>query len=94
LLVSVKAEIDALVEVDGRAKTGATLFEIFAAACGAKANANEIDDSSGSFGEFVRALLLSCMRAQQRAGARPFTPQHNSPSARTANSRPSRHVNN
>ena len=68
LLESVKAEIDALVDVDGGAKTAATLFETFAAACVAKANANEIDDSSGSFGEFVRSLLLSCMRAQQRAG--------------------------
>lgn len=68
LLESVKAEIDALVEVDGGAKTAATLYETFAAACVAKADANEVDDSSGSFGEFVRSLLLSCMRAQQRAG--------------------------
>ena len=41
------------------------LMEIFMAACYEKAE--EIDDSSGSFGEFVEALFCSWVSARQKA---------------------------
>ncbi len=44
---------------------GIGLIETFIAACYEKAD--EIDDSSGSFGDFVEALFCSWVNARQRA---------------------------
>lgn len=46
-----------------------TLYETFLAACHAKAE--ELDDSSGSFGSFVGDLYCGWIKARQTAGANP-----------------------
>jgi hypothetical protein len=45
------------------------LYETFLAACHLKAE--EVDDSSGSFGQFVAALFCGWIRARQAAGTDP-----------------------
>jgi hypothetical protein len=53
----------------GEAPRAATLLEVFLAACHAKAD--EIDDSSGFFGNFAGGLALDWIRARQTAGVDP-----------------------
>ncbi len=53
----------------GEAPRAATLLEMFLAACHAKTD--EIDDSSGFFGNFAGGLALDWIRARQTAGADP-----------------------
>ncbi len=67
-LEGVAKEIRMLVK-KGQAPTAVTLFETFIAACYEKAE--EIDDSSGSFGTFVGELFCDWVRARQAAKARP-----------------------
>lgn len=63
----VEEEVAKLVETDpGRA---AALYEAFLAGCYEKAD--ELDDSSGSFGMFVGGLFCGWTRARQAAGASP-----------------------
>jgi hypothetical protein len=64
-LEGVEDDIAALVsEVPGRA---VGLYEAFLAGCHEKAN--EVDDSSGSFGMFVGTLFCGWVKARQAAGA-------------------------
>lgn len=53
----------------GRPTRSVTLYETFLAACYEKAS--EVDDSSGSFGQFVEGLFCGWIRARQKAGADP-----------------------
>ncbi len=46
-----------------------TLCEAFLAGCHAKAD--ELDDSSGSFGQFAQALICLWIKARQASGADP-----------------------
>jgi hypothetical protein len=66
-LEGVEDDIAALVsEAPGRA---VGLYEAFLAGCYEKAN--EVDDSSGSFGMFVGTLFCGWIKARQAAGAGP-----------------------
>ena len=47
----------------------AALYKSFLAGCHAKAD--ELDDSSGSFGQFAQTLICSWIKARQAAGADP-----------------------
>jgi hypothetical protein len=47
----------------------AVLYESFLAGCHGKAG--ELDDSSGSFGQFAQTLICRWIRARQAAGADP-----------------------
>jgi hypothetical protein len=67
-LDAVREDILRLVQA-GEAPRAATLIEVFLAACHAKAD--EIDDSSGFFGNFAGGLALDWIRARQTAGAEP-----------------------
>lgn len=55
--------------VTGESVRAATLYETFLAGCCEKAD--EVDDSSGSFGEFAQTLICGWITARQAAGARP-----------------------
>jgi hypothetical protein len=52
-----------------RPARAAALYESFLAGCHAKAD--ELDDSSGSFGQFAQTLICSWIKARQAAGADP-----------------------
>ena len=45
------------------------LYETFLAGCHAKAD--ELDDSSGSFGQFAQDLICGWIKARQSAGTNP-----------------------
>ncbi|MBI4763424.1 MAG: hypothetical protein HY787_02305 [Deltaproteobacteria bacterium] len=64
---AVQAEIARLVE--GEPARAAFLYETFLAGCYEKAE--EIDDSGGSFGQFVETLFLGWIKARQAAGVDP-----------------------
>ncbi len=64
-LERVAQSIDRLVATD--AMRGVPLYETFLAGCYEKSN--EIDDSSGSFGDFMQGLCCRWIRARQTAGA-------------------------
>lgn len=66
-LEAVATEIAELVESEP--DRAATLYEAFLAGCYEKAE--EIDDSSGSFGDFVGTLFCGWIGARQAAGASP-----------------------
>ena len=66
-LEEVAATIDKLIATDP-ARTAA-LYESFLAGCHGKAD--ELDDSSGSFGQFARTLICRWIKARQAAGAHP-----------------------
>lgn len=55
--------------ISGEPTRAATLYETFLAGCYEKAE--EIDDSSGSFGTFAQTLICGWIAARQAAGARP-----------------------
>jgi tetratricopeptide (TPR) repeat protein len=55
--------------VTGESARAATLYESFLAGCYEKAE--EVDDSSGSFGTFAQTLICGWITARQAAGARP-----------------------
>ncbi|MCL5884616.1 MAG: hypothetical protein M1377_04630, partial [Deltaproteobacteria bacterium] len=63
----VAARIASLVKVDPT--RAVTLYETFLAGCYEKAE--EVDDSSGSFGQFVEGLFRGWIKARQAAGANP-----------------------
>src|SRR5438046_2896437 len=66
-LEEVAATIDKLIAT-GPARAAA-LYESFLAGCHAKAD--ELDDSSGSFGQFAQTLICHWIKARQGAGAEP-----------------------
>jgi hypothetical protein len=66
-LDKVAASIDDLKQADP--VRAITLYETFLAGCYEKAE--ELDDSSGSFGQFVAALYCGWIKARQAAGADP-----------------------
>jgi hypothetical protein len=66
-LVEVAAQIDELQTTD--AERAAGLYETFLAGCREKAE--ELDDSSGSFGRFAKDLICRWIRARQASGAGP-----------------------
>ena len=66
-LVEVAAQIDELQTTD--AARAARLCEIFLAGCREKAE--ELDDSSGSFGQFAKDLICRWIKARQASGAGP-----------------------
>lgn len=66
-LEEIAATIDELIAT--RPARAAALYESFLAGCHAKAD--ELDDSSGSFGQFVRTLICRWIKARQAAGADP-----------------------
>lgn len=55
--------------VTGESVRAATLYETFLAGCYEKAE--EVDDSSGSFGTFAQTLICGWITARQAAGTRP-----------------------
>jgi hypothetical protein len=66
-LVEVAAQIDELQTTDAARAGG--LYETFLAGCREKAE--ELDDSSGSFGQFAKDLICRWIKARQAAGAAP-----------------------
>src|ERR1700736_5748155 len=66
-LEAAEKQIALLVLAD--AKRAVSLYESFLAGCYAKAE--EIDDSSGSFGQFVGELYCAWIKARQASGADP-----------------------
>jgi hypothetical protein len=66
-LEEVAAEIDSLLKTD--APGAARLYEAFLAGCLEKAE--ELDDSSGSFGQFAKDLICRWIKARQTAGTDP-----------------------
>jgi uncharacterized protein DUF6880 len=66
-LEEVAATIDKLIASDPA--RAAALYESFLAGCHAKAD--ELDDSSGSFGQFAQTLICHWIKARQAAGAEP-----------------------
>jgi len=66
-LEEVAAGIDGLLKTD--AARAARLYETFLAGCLEKAE--ELDDSSGSFGQFAKDLICRWIKARQTAGADP-----------------------
>jgi hypothetical protein len=66
-LEEVAAITDQLIATDPA--RAAALYESFLAGCHAKAD--ELDDSSGSFGQFAQALICRWIKARQAAGAHP-----------------------
>jgi hypothetical protein len=67
-LETVRAKIAPLIK-KGEARRAVTLLEAFIAGCYEKSE--EIDDSSGSFGQFVEELFCDWIRARQAAKADP-----------------------
>jgi hypothetical protein len=65
-LEAVADEIDILLKTD--AARAARLYESFLAGCHLKAE--ELDDSSGSFGQFAKDLICRWIKARQKAGAK------------------------
>lgn len=63
----VAATIDTL--IDTEPSRAVTLYETFLAGCLAKAD--ELDDSSGSFGQFAQDLICGWIKARQSSGADP-----------------------
>jgi len=66
-LEEVAATIDQLIATDPA--RASALYESFLAGCYGKAD--ELDDSSGSFGQFARTLVCRWIKARQAAGADP-----------------------
>ena len=66
-LEEVAAKIKALTRTDAARAAG--LYETFFAGCHAKAE--ELHDSSGSFGQFAQDLICPWIKARQTAGADP-----------------------
>ncbi len=66
-LEEVAAQIDILLKTDAARAAG--LYETFLAGCREKAE--ELDDSSGGFGQFARDLICRWIKARQKAGADP-----------------------
>jgi len=66
-LEAVASQIDILVSTDSARAAG--LYETFLAGCHAKAE--ELDDSSGNFGQFAQDLIGRWIKARQTAGADP-----------------------
>ena len=66
-LERIAAAIAKLIRSDPRRAVG--LFEAFLAGCQEKAE--EVDDSSGSFGQFVQGLFCEWIKARQGSGADP-----------------------
>lgn len=66
-LEEVAATIDKLIATDPA--RAAALYESFLAGCHAKAD--ELHDSTGSFGQFARTLICHWIKARQAAGAEP-----------------------
>ena len=66
-LVEVAAQIAELQTTDGARAAG--LYETFLAGCREKAE--ELDDSSGSFGQFAKDLICRWIKARQASGAGP-----------------------
>ena len=66
-LEGVAAQIDKLHRTDSARAAG--LYETFLAGCHEKAE--ELDDSSGSFGQFAKDLICRWIKARQAAGAGP-----------------------
>lgn len=67
-LEAVRARITPLIE-EGEPERAVALLETFIAACYEKSE--EIDDSSGSFGQLVTTLFCDWIRARQAAGTEP-----------------------
>ena len=67
-LEKIAAQVRSLVD-DGQPATAVSLYETFIAGCYEKAE--EIDDSSGSFGTFAGELFCGWVRARQAAMAEP-----------------------
>jgi hypothetical protein len=68
-LDQVAATIDKLITTEPSRAVG--LYEIFLAGCQAKAD--ELDDSSGSFGRFAQDLICGWIKARQSSGAGPVS---------------------
>ena len=66
-LEAVNGRITPLIPQAGAAVRAVALLELFIAGCYEKAD--EIDDSDGEFGQFVRDLFCDWIRARQAAGA-------------------------
>ena len=66
-LDEVAATIDKLITTEPTRAVG--LYETFLAGCHAKAD--ELDDSSGSFGQFARDVICGWIKARQASGADP-----------------------
>jgi hypothetical protein len=66
-LEAVAGRIDILLKTDSARAAG--LYEIFLAGCREKAE--ELDDSSGSFGQFAKVLICRWIKARQASGAPP-----------------------
>src|SRR5690349_4849455 len=66
-LEAVAGRVDILVKTDSARASG--LYEIFLAGCREKAE--ELDDSSGSFGQFAKDLICRWIKARQASGAGP-----------------------
>jgi hypothetical protein len=66
-LEAVASQIDILLKTDPARAAG--LYEIFLAGCREKAE--ELDDSSGSFGQFAKVLICRWIKARQASGAGP-----------------------
>ena len=66
-LEGVAAQIDILLKTDSARAAG--LYETFLAGCHEKAE--ELDDSSGSFGQFAKDLICRWIKARQASGANP-----------------------
>jgi hypothetical protein len=66
-LEAVAGQIDILLNTDSARAAG--LYETFLAGCHAKAE--ELDDSSGSFGQFAKDLICRWIKARQKASADP-----------------------
>src|SRR6266498_2942480 len=64
-LETVAAKVAALIGSDPR--RAATLYETFLAGCAAKAN--ELDDSSGGFGQFAGEIICGWIKARCAAAA-------------------------
>src|ERR1035438_9693173 len=66
-LEAVASQIDILLKTDSARAAG--LYETFLAGCREKAE--ELDDSSGSFGQFAKDLICRWIKARQASGAGP-----------------------
>ena len=66
-LEAVAVQIDILLKTDSARAAG--LYEIFLAGCREKAE--ELDDSSGSLGQFAKDLICRWIKARQASGAPP-----------------------
>ena len=66
-LEEIAATVDKLITTDPT--RAVELYETFLAGCHAKAD--ELDDSSGSFGQFARDVICGWIKARQASGADP-----------------------